>query len=313
MNRNCRCDSKYLLNVATAFDGPLRLRFNPRTNPRRGKGMPALGPRQVEPDAWQQWLKEGATLLWRRPGLTVNWTAVSLFLFYMSHRMSWPELRYASHFFLVALGLMLFVQLASAVDNRRRTGWRQLVPNNRDAILALGLAAALFAILTAFGGLLGPLAQAFRQTVEGLGFWSPLTADGLPAAAPLDQLLLGPLIVPGGTVGLALVATLALLLAFGQLFLLPMMVLHQPPLPPAMVMSARAYPLNPVPIMGLSGIIMLAPALVVVSLGWLGLVMVPYAGSVLYVAYRDVFLGEAEAAGEALDDDAEEIPHGYPR
>ena len=275
--------------------------------------MPALGPRQVEPDAWQHWLKEGGTLLWRRPGLSLKWAVVSLFLFYMSHRMSWPELRYASHFFLVALGMMLFVQLASAVDNRRPTGWRNLVPTNRDALLALGLAAALFAILTAFTGVLSPIADAFRQAVEGLGFWSPITAEGLPADAPLEQLLLGPVIVPGGTVGLALVATLALLLAFGQLFLLPMMVLHQPPLPPAMVMSARAYPLNPAPIMGLSGVIMLAPALVVASLGWVGLIMVPYAGSVLYVAYRDVFLGEAEAAGESLDDDgAEEVPDGYP-
>jgi hypothetical protein len=274
--------------------------------------MPALGPRQVEPDAWQNWLKEGGTLLWRRPGLSLKWLVVSLFLFYMSHRMSWPELRYASQFFLVALGMMLFVQLASAVDNRRRTGWRNLVPTNRDAVLALGLAAALFAILMAFGGFLGPLADGFRRAMEGLGFWSPITAEGLPAVAPLDQLLLGPVVVLGGTVGLALVATLALLLAFGQLFLLPMMVLHQPPLPPAMVMSARAYPLNPAPIMGLSGIVMVAPALVVASLGWLGLVMVPYAGSVLYVAYRDVFLGEAEAAGESLDDDVEEVPHGYP-
>ncbi|MCC5858020.1 MAG: hypothetical protein JJT90_07685 [Ectothiorhodospiraceae bacterium] len=275
--------------------------------------MPALGPRQVEPDAWQEWLKEGATLLGRRPMLTLKWTVVSLFLFYMSHRMSWPEFRYSSHFFLVGLGLMLFIRLASAVDNRRRTGWRDLLPTNRDAVLALGLAAALFAILTALGAMLGPLADAFRQTVEGFGLWSPVTAEGLPAPPPLSQLLLGPVLVPGGTVGLALVASLALLLAFGQFFLLPMMVLHQPPLPPAMVMSARAYPLNPVPIMGLSGVLMLAPLLLVISLGWVGMVVVPYAGSVLYVAYRDVFLGEAEAAGEPLDDDAEELPHGYPR
>lgn len=275
--------------------------------------MPALGPRQVEPDAWREWLKEGATLLWRRPGLSLKWTAASLFLFYMSHRMSWPELRYSSHFFLVALGLMLFIRLASAVDNRRRTGWRELLPTNRDAVLALGLAAALFAILMALGTMLAPLAEAFRQAVEGLGLWSPITAEGLPSSPPLSQLLVGPILVPGGTVGLALVASLALLLAFGQLFLVPMMVLHQPPLPPAMVMSARAYPLNPVPIMGLSGVVMLAPALLVASVGWAGLVAVPYAGSVLYVAYRDVFLGEAEAAGEPLEDDSEELPHGYPR
>ncbi|MCH8505321.1 MAG: hypothetical protein LAT50_13470 [Ectothiorhodospiraceae bacterium] len=265
--------------------------------------MAALGPREVEPDAWLRWLREAAGLLCSRPRPTAAWVAATLFLFYMSHRMSWAEFRYFSQFFLVGLGLMAFIRLAWCVDHNRTPRLWNVMPVNRDCVLALGLAAALFAMFVAFGGMLGPLAAAFREAVQAMGLWSPVTVEALPAIAPLRRSLLGPILVPGGTVGLALTACVALLLAFGQFFLLPMMVLHQPPLPPAMITSARAYPLNPVPMMGLSGVVMVLPALVVVSLGWLGALAVPYVGALMYVAYRDVFLGEEEEEPEEVEDE----------
>lgn len=265
--------------------------------------MPALGPREVEPDAWLRWLREAAVLLVRWPRPTALWVVASLFLFYMSHRMSWAEFRYFSQFFLVALGLVAFIRLAWCADHNKMPRVWNVMPTNRDCVLALGLAAALFAMLVALSGMLGPLASVFREAVEGLGLWSPVTADGLPAVPPLRRTLLGPILVPGATVALSLTACVALLLAFGQFFLLPMMVLHQPPLPPAMVTSAHAYPLNPVPMMGLSGLVMMLPALVVVSLGWVGALAVPYIGALMYVAYRDVFLGEEDEASEEVEDE----------
>lgn len=265
--------------------------------------MPALGPRETEPDAWIRWLKEALGLLLRRPIQVLCWTLGLLVLFYLSHRISVGVLRTFAFFFLSVLGLTIFIRLASMADESKRRRLADLVPQNAHCVLALGVAAMLFALHTGLAPVLMPLGESFREVVQALGLWSPIRDDGLPASEPLRHTLLGPVLVPGGLLGLATVAALLLMLAFGQWFLLPMMVLHSPPLPPSMVASAKAYPLNPVPMLGLSGVLMITLGLLLVSFGWLGLAIVPYFGAVMYTAYRDVFLGEGENAAEELEDE----------
>ena len=273
--------------------------------------MPALGPREIEPDAWIRWLKEAISLLRRRPWQVLCWTLALLVMFYLSHRISIGVLRSFACFFLAMLGLTVFIRLAAVADESKRRRLADLLPENSHCVLAIGVAALLFSLQTGFTLMLEPMAAGFREMVEALGLWSPIRADGLPAAEPLRRTLVGPILVPGAILGLATIAGLLLLLAFGQWFLLPMMVLHSPPLPPSMVVSAKGYPLNPVPMLGLSGVLVLSLAGVLLTVGWLGLVIVPYFGAVMYTSYRDVYLGKGENAPEEFEEeDAVGVPMG---
>ncbi|MCP1676039.1 hypothetical protein J2T57_003198 [Natronocella acetinitrilica] len=276
--------------------------------------MPALGPRETEPDAWLRWLTEAYALLRRRPGQTLCWAVALLVLFYLTHRISFGVLRSFVFFFLAMLGLTVFIRLAAAADESKRRRIADLLPENTHCVLALGVAAALFSLQTGLELMLQPLAGSFQTVVQGLGLWSPIGSDGLPAAEPLRMTLVGPILVPGILLGLALLAGLLLLLAFGQWFLLPMMVLHSPPLPPSMVVSAKAYPLNPVPMLGLSGVLVITLGVLFLTVGWLGLVMIPFFGAVMYTSYRDVFLGQGENAAEEFEeDDTVGVPMGNSR
>lgn len=267
--------------------------------------MAALGPKETDPDAWIRWLKEALGLLARRPGLVAAWTLGLLVLVFVSHRIAFELLRGFAFFFLAVLGLGVFVRIAALADDSKRRRVRDLVPDNSQCVLAIGVAAILFALLLGFQPSLETLVATFRQTVEELGVWSPVDTDGFPAREPLRSILLGVILVPGALIGFAALSALAVLLLLGQWFLIPMMVLHSPPLPPAMVVSAKAYPLNPVPMAGLSGVLLVGFALVLLTAGWLGLVLVPFFGAVLYAAYRDVFMGQAENSPVAfLEDDS---------
>ncbi|MBK1734600.1 hypothetical protein CKO15_04730, partial [Halorhodospira abdelmalekii] len=83
------------------------------------------------------------------------------------------------------------------------------------------------------------------------------------------------------------------LLAFGQWFLLPMVVLHAAPPGMSMVMSLHAYTINPAPMTGALGLLLFGVLVVVLSAGWLGPLLVPLFGVLLYTSYRDVFLGRS--------------------
>lgn len=268
--------------------------------------MSALGPREVEPDAWSEWAREAVRLLAGRPVYTGSALALLMVLLYAVHLVEWLPVRRFAMLLCVTLGLMVFVRLAWFVDHARRPRPTQLLPVNGDLLLAVGCAAAAMALHGALIAMTDPLADGFRTFVEQAGLWQPVRGDGLPAEPPLRQTLLGPILVPGVLFGAALLGILLMLLAFGQWFILPMMVLHQPPLPPAMAMSARAYPLNPVPVMGLTGLLMIAVAALVVTAGWAFIVLLPFCGALLYVSYRDVFLGDEADAPEVVEDEAED-------
>lgn len=276
--------------------------------------MPALGPRETEPNAWMRWMKEAIRLLRRRPGQVVWCTLALVVLFYLSHRISVGVLRSFAFYFMAMLGLTVFIRIAAFADESKQRRLLDLLPHNTHSVLALGVAAVLFMFETGLSMTLTGLAESFRVTVQELGLWSPVRGDGLPAAEPLRMTLVGPLLIPGALLALAALAGMLVLLALGQWFLLPMMVLHSPPLPPAMVYSAKAYPLNPVPMLGLSGALLLALGGVLLSLGWLGILVIPFFGAVMYTSYRDVFLGQGENAAEEFEEEeAVGMPMGNSR
>ncbi|SEO44509.1 hypothetical protein [Aquisalimonas asiatica] len=274
--------------------------------------MSALGPREVEPDAWGEWAREALRLLLHRPALTVVVLALVLVIFYAVHLVEWGPVRVFLMLLCLPLALMVFIRLAWYADHSRRPWPSQLLPGNGELLLSVGCAAAAMALHGGLATVTAPLADGFVGMVQQLGLWSPVQADGLPAQPPLRHTLLGPVLVPGGLFGVALVGMLLMLLAFGQWFLLPMMALHNPPLPPAMAASARAYPLNPAPMMGVTGLLMLAAALLLVTVGWILIALLPFFGALLYVGYRDVFLGSESDAPEgiAVDDELGEGSHG---
>lgn len=261
--------------------------------------MSALGPREVEPDAWGEWAREAVRLLLLRPAGTAAVVALMLLVFYAVHLVEWMPVRRFATFLCLVIALMVFIRLAWFADHGRQARLAQLLPGNGELLLAVGCAAAVMALHGALVTVIDPIAEGFRELVENAGLWSATGADGLQAEPPLRHTLLGPILVPGGTFGAALVGVLLTLLAFGQWFLVPMIVLHQPPLPPAMAMAARAYPLNPVPMTGITGMLLVTVGLIGVSAGWIFPLLLPFFGAVLYVSYRDVFLGRFSDAPEA--------------
>lgn len=269
--------------------------------------MAALGPRETDPNAWLRWITEGLALLLRRPWMVLGWSVVSLVLFGLAHGIGFGPIRAFLFFFLAVLGLTVFIRVAALADESKRKRVVDLVPDNTHCMLAIGVAAILLGLLVGMQGAVDAAVSGFRETVQGLGLWRPIDAMGFATPEPLQHLLLGPILVLGGLLGLSMLAALGVLMLLGQWFLLPMVVLHNPPLPPAMVVSAKAYPINPAPMLGLSGVLLIALAATMVTLGWLGLLLVPVFGAVMYTSYRDVFMSQADNAPELCLDD-EELP-----
>lgn len=264
--------------------------------------MSALGPREVEPEAWNEWVREAARLLMHWPSHTGAVLALVLVVLYAVHLVEWMPVRRFAMLLCLPLALMVFIRLAWFADHGRRARFSQLLPGEGELLLAIGCAAATMALHGGLTTVIAPLVEGFRSFVEQAGLWSPIRADGMQAEPPLRHTLLGPILVPGGLFGTGLVGMLLMLLAFGQWFLLPMMVLHNPPLPPAMATGARAYPLNPVPMMGLAGLLMIAVGLLAATIGWAFILLLPFFGSLLYVCYRDVFLDRESDAPEVVED-----------
>ncbi|WP_421621237.1 hypothetical protein [Alkalilimnicola ehrlichii] len=253
--------------------------------------MGALGPRQVEPDAWQGWVGQAAELIRRRPLAWLAWTAAVVLLHFVSQQATWGVLRTLGTLALAPLSLLLFIRLALVADYSKPARGGLVLPGNRDCLIALAMAAILSALHGTALLALQPAVVGFEQLVEQAGYWSPRLDTGEPAAPPLSHAFMGPMYIFGALLGLAGGVLLVMLLALGQWFLLPMLVLHSAPVHPAAVVSSQAYTINPVPMMGLAGVLLVAVALVPFSLGWAGVLVAPAAGALMYVSYRDVFLG----------------------
>ncbi len=253
--------------------------------------MSALGPRKVEPAAWQEWIGQAAELIQRRPLAWAGWTVAVVLLHLVSQQVAWAPLRTLGTLAVVPLGLVLFLRLALVADYSKPARTGLVLPGNRDCLAALALAAVLSALHGTALLALQPVVAGFEQLVTQAGYWSPQLESGAPADPPLSHALLGPVYVFGGLLGLTGGVLLLVLLALGQWFLLPMLVLHNAPVQPAAIVSAQGYSLNPVPMMGVSGALLIGIALVAVTLGWAGVAVLPAAAALMYVSYRDVYLG----------------------
>ncbi|MFW6379889.1 MAG: hypothetical protein ACOCZF_00595 [Halorhodospira sp.] len=256
--------------------------------------MSVLGPRPTEPEAWERWVREAGVLLLRRAGAFLLYTVGVGAALLAAHLVAWAPLRVLLTLLVGVLALILFVRLALVADFNRTAHPLYVLPGNLDGAVGVTVAAGLFAAFGALGPVLfAPLADSLAYVLIGLGFYEPRLESGAPAPPPEQALLLGPVLVIGGVWGAAVVGAMVALLAFGQWFLLPMVALHAAPPGMAMLMSVRAYAANPVAMTGLVGVLLVAVAVVVLSLGWLGILLLPFFGGVLYTAYRDVFLGRA--------------------
>ncbi|MCK8515596.1 hypothetical protein M0534_04540 [Methylonatrum kenyense] len=256
--------------------------------------MDALGPRQLEPNAWRRWITEALALLVRRPLRWILWTAGILLLAWIAQQSHWDWFRQGALLFIAPLSLTIYVRLALFADYSQPAQSGDFLPDNRDCMLAVGLAAVVFALLGLFAASWQPAVAAFQGMMVEFGLYEPISPEGLPASPLLAHARLGPVLLLGGLLGLALLAVMSLMLLFGQWFLLPMLVLHRPPVPPAFAASIQGCRLNPVPLSGMLGVMLLGLAAVLLSLGWLAPLLLPYFGALLYVAYRDVFLGRSE-------------------
>ncbi|ABM60971.1 hypothetical protein [Halorhodospira halophila] len=257
--------------------------------------MSALGPRPTEPEAWQGWLREAAGLLVRRPAAFLGYTAGVAAALLLAHSVAWAPLRGLLTLLVVVLALVLFVRLALVADYNRDARPFYVLPGNLDGAVALTAGAGLFAAYGALGPLLfWPLADSLETVLTGVGLYEERLASGAPAPPPQEAFAIGPVFVAGGVWALAAVGALAGLLAFGQWFLLPMVALHGAHPGMAMWMSVHAYAVNPVSMTGLLGLLLAAVGVVVLTVGWLGVLLLPVFGAVLYTSYRDVFLARAE-------------------
>lgn len=281
--------------------------------------MNALGPRRCEPNAWQGWVWAALELIWRRIGAFSVCTVVATLALMVAYSVTWAPVRVFLVLLLTALALALFVRLALVADYNRAASSVNVSPGNLDVAVAVTIGAALFAAYGAFlPGVFAPLAASLEQSLIGLGVYEPRLASGAPAPPPATQFLIGVICMAGGVWGVAAFGAGVGLLACGQWFLLPMVILHAASPGMGMAMSLRAYLVNPAPLTGLLGILLGMLTLVLASLGWLGTLLLPVLGALLYTSYRDVFLerdtnhppGEPIPTAAELLHRSDDSPHG---
>ncbi len=256
--------------------------------------MSILGPRPTEPDAWLRWIREAAQLLARRPAAFGVFAAGTVAVLLVAHGVAWAPVRTLLTLPLTMLALTLFIRLALVADHNRDARLLYVLPGNLDAAVAATAAAGIYAVYGLLEPtLFSPLATSLEAVLTQAGLYEPRLASGAPAEPPQSSTLVGPVLIAGGLWGLATLGGVACLLAFGQWFLLPMVVLHGARPGLAMLVSVHAYSTNPVGMIGLLGVLLAAVAAVAMTLGWLGALLPPVFGVLLYTSYRDVFLARA--------------------
>lgn len=246
--------------------------------------MTTLEPRRVDSAAPRRWLRSAWQLMRRRPLDYAAGTVLSTVIFVLLlGRENGPTLWL---FALLAPPLTLggFMRLARSADTGRVFRWRELLPSNREALHSVLLAAAGYSVVFA------PLA------LLTLGFDPALTGgEETVSIAPPAGSTLGLLLLPG----LSLLAYSGLLLGMGAWFVLPISALIGGRVGHAALLSWRACRIN-APSLRFTGFgAMLGVTLgVLLTFGAASALLAPLFGSVLYVSFRDVFLGRAENAPE---------------
>jgi hypothetical protein len=256
--------------------------------------MNSLQPRQVETNAPLRWAREALGLIGRRPGAFALSGLAALVLFCAVLQIEQAVIRFIIVLIVPPALIGGFIRMAEAADMSRPLHPAAALPTNREAVTALAVTAVgyglIFAAILAMGvgttgyglplepGLLAdPRWRDYVQTVA--------SAIGLPFVLVVKSVLFGT----------SLAAFSGLLLVLFAWFALPLMQLGNVRSLLALRLSMDAYRLNARRI-GLSSVGVLAAmaAVVVLTLGVAAVLAAPFLGAMLYVSYREVFLGQAE-------------------
>lgn len=256
--------------------------------------MTVFQPRQVEPRAPWRWVREAWGLIARRPMAFGLASTVMFALFCAALQVEPPALRFAVALLLPPLGLGTFIRLAQAADRSQPLPLAALLPGNREVLQALGVAVVgyglAFAVIAAMqaGGEAAGLALEPGQLADQR--WRDYVA------AVASELGLPLVVVARGVLfGCSLAAFSGLLLLLFAWFALPLSQLGSVRTWLALQLSVSAYRLNAHRIglasVGALGLMALA---VLLTLGLAAMLAAPFLGAMLYVSYREVFLGQAE-------------------
>jgi len=247
-------------------------------------------PRRVEANAPWRWAREAFGLIGRRP-LSFGLLSVALLaLFFAAFQVEQTLLRFLIALLLPPLGIGSFLRLAEAADQSRPVALTELLPTNGEALRVVLIAALGY-------GLIFALIQAV--SVSGLSMEPGTLADErwrnyADAAAAMLGLPLA-MIIKGVLFGTSLAAFSGLMLVLFVWFALPLIQLGKLTSTMALRLSWSAYRLNAHRI-GLASVATLGAmvAVILLTLGLAAVLAAPFIGAMLYVSYREVFLGQAE-------------------
>lgn len=258
--------------------------------------MNSFQPREVEPNAPLRWGREAVGLIGRRPLAFGLASAAMLALFFAVVQVEQPLLRFLIVLLVPPVSIGGFVRIAEAADQSRPLPATALLPTNREALRAAvvagvgyGLAFALILAMSVGTGAPAGATPLEAGALAGEGWQQYVAAAAAAIGLPFV------LVVNGVLFGISLAAFSGLLLILFVWFTLPLMQLGNVRTLPALRLSISAYRLNAHRI-GLASVGILAATvlLVLLTLGTIAVLAAPFLGCMLYVSYREVFLGQAE-------------------
>lgn len=243
--------------------------------------MRLLEPRSVEWHAPWRWSREALALVARRPAAAVLGSAGLLMLFGLALSLEPLWLRLSLVLLLPALAQAGFIRLAAAADHGAPQPLSAWLPSNREALRTLLVA------LLGYGSV-------FALIMAGLAAQAAPLASGASLLADTGWLAW---VARAVTCGAASLGFAVLLIALRCWFLLPLTAFPALSLAAALRLGLQAFGRNRIAL-GLSTLLVLTAALLVLvlSLGVAALVLPPFVGALLYVSFREIFLGQRENA-----------------
>ena len=252
-------------------------------------------PRVVERRAPLRWSREALGLIARRPAAFLAASLVLLVTFFSALQVEAAMLRFAIVLILPPLGLAGFVRLAEAADHGREMPLAGFFPSNREALRVLAVVASgygiMFALIMAMSGGMGGTGIELEPVAAGAKWKDYVQAAVEAAGLPFSW------VVKAVLFGASLAAFAGLLLTLFAWFVLPLMQLGNVRTLMAARLSFDAYRLNG-RTLGITSVATLGvvTAAVFLSLGLAAVLIAPFVGAMLYVSYREIFLGRAENA-----------------
>jgi hypothetical protein len=250
-------------------------------------------PRQVDSSAPWRWVREALALMARRPASYAGATLAIGVVFFAMMQADSLLLRFVLVLFLPPLSVLGCLRLAEAADKSSPFAPADMLPGNAEAIRVFMIALTGYCIVFAPLMLLAAGSQAAADA--GVLGWQAHWESSAAGTGMSLQLLTHSLLL-----GASLAAFAGLLLGLGAWFALPLVSLQRMGLLQACLLSLSACRLNAASLRFTSFFALITVLLgVLASFGLLSLLLAPFFGAVLYVSYRDVFLGQAQNAALA--------------